>query len=96
MPSPPTDPDGNRAVRSRAPAPQMQSIPGAGPAPLTLQQSIEHASTISRAAVTPESHTGADEQEIGSDADVESNDGDLESSGVGSSWVSLGPQEETS
>ena len=91
-PSPRTDPPSNRATRSMAP-PHTESVPGPGTASLALQRSIEQVSIVSKAALTPESHPAVDEQEMGSDADVESNDGDLESTGVGSSWVSLGPRE---
>jgi len=70
-----------------------ETAPGTGASPLVLQRSVGQLSTISKAAVIPEPHPDVDEQEMASDAEAESNDGDLESTGVGSSWVSLGPHE---
>lgn len=89
----PRAPAGNHAVRSMTATSHPETAPGTGTTPSTLQQSIGQVSTVSRTAVMSEPRPDADEQEVVSDADVESNDGDLESTGVGSSWVSLGPRE---
>lgn len=88
-----TDPTSDPVVRAIAPVSHAESAPSAGANLSTQQRSIEQVSTISKAAKTPESHAAADEQGISSDADVESNDGDFESTGIGSSWVSLRPRE---
>lgn len=93
IPSPLADPASNRAVRSVTPASHPETVPGTGATPLALQQSAGQVSTVSKAAVISDSHPDVNEQGAVSDADVESNDGDLESTGVGSSWVSLGPRE---
>jgi hypothetical protein len=89
-PPPRADPPSNRAVRSMTPASHPETAPGTG-SPLVLRRPIGQVSTIPKAAVIPESHPDVDEQEMPSDAEAESNDGDLESTSVGSSWVSLGP-----
>lgn len=72
--------------------PHPETAPGTGASPLVLQRPVQ-VSTVSEAAVISEPHPDVDEQEIASDAEAESNDGDFESTGVGSSWVSLGPHE---
>lgn len=74
------------------PASRPETAPDTGTR-LVLQRSIGQVSTIPKAPVNPESHPDVDEQEMPSDAEAESNDGDLESTSVGSSWVSLGPHE---
>lgn len=88
LPPPPlrAGPPNNRAVRSMTPASHPETVPGTG-TPLVLQRSI------GQAAVIPESRPDVDEQEMPFDAEAESNDGDLESTSVASSWVSLGPHE---
>lgn len=88
-----TDPASNHTVRNMPPASFAESAAGTGTTLLALQRSTEQVSAASRTAVTPELHPAVDEQEMNSDADVESNDGDVESTGVGSSWVSLGLRE---
>lgn len=93
IPPPLADPASNRAVRPMIPASHPETAPGTDTTPLVLQQSVGQVSTVSKAAIISESHPDVNEQEVASDADVESNDGDLESTGVGSSWVSLGPRE---
>ncbi|KIJ10508.1 hypothetical protein PAXINDRAFT_164271 [Paxillus involutus ATCC 200175] len=61
---------------------------------LVLHRSLNHIPTIPKPPSATASHSDlVHEHETGSDADVESNEGDLESSGVESSWVSLGPRE---
>ncbi|KAF9246415.1 hypothetical protein BU15DRAFT_40086 [Melanogaster broomeanus] len=67
------------------------------PAPPTTNSSLvlhrlqDQVSTMPNPPATAELHS--DEHDTGSDADVESNAGDFDSSVVGSSWVSLGPRE---
>lgn len=95
LPLPPTraEPPSSRAVGSMSASSHPETASGSGATPLIVQRSVEPVSMISKAAVIPESHPDVEEQEMTSDAEAESNDGDLESTGVGSSWVSLGPQE---
>ncbi|KAF8447844.1 hypothetical protein L210DRAFT_3619274 [Boletus edulis BED1] len=93
-PLPPrTDPPSNRTVRSTTPASHPENVPGTGTSSLVLHRPVGLDSTISEAAVTPESHPNVEEEGTSPDAEAESNDGDLESTSVGSSWVSLGPHE---
>jgi len=95
-PLPPrTDPlsDHTVTVRSVTPASHPGNVPGTGTSSLIVQRPIGLVSTIPKPPVTPESHPDVEEEGISPDAEAESNDGDLESTGVGSSWVSLGPHE---
>ncbi|KAF9227801.1 hypothetical protein BS17DRAFT_693724 [Gyrodon lividus] len=77
-----------------ASAPPSETPPPTVTSSLVLHRSLDRISTVSQPAATTAPHSDVvGDYEMGSDADIESNDGDLESSGVGSSWVSLGPRE---
>lgn len=96
-PPPPANPPSTRSVRSvtltAASHTETAPGPGTGSTALVVQRSIDDVPTISKNAAIPESHPDVSEQDAASDAEAESNYGDLESTGVGSSWVSLGPHE---
>ncbi|KAG9318591.1 hypothetical protein JVU11DRAFT_684 [Chiua virens] len=71
--------DRNCAARSVVPTSHTEPAPGPGVTPSVQHQSMPPVSTISKPVVLPDPHPDGNEHELGSDADVESNDGDLES-----------------
>lgn len=77
-----------------ASASESKTLPPTPTSSMVLHRSPRPLPTIPQATPPAEPQSDAEDgHETGSEADVESNEGDVESSGVGSSWVSLGPRE---